>query len=660
MKLMSLKLENFQGVKSLSLDFEGRSASIYGDNGTGKTTVFNALTWLLFDKASTGSKEFSPKTKGADGNGLHHLNHGVTALFETDSGELIAFQKVYHEVYKKKRGSAQEERDGHTVDYFVNGVPAKEKEYTATITSLCGGDAEKLKMLTMPDYFAEKLPWKTRREILLDVCGNVSDTDVIHSRKELGELPGVLAIPGASGKMYGIEEYRKIAAARLKRLNEQLTSLPNRIDEAEKAIPDTSGLSEEAAHVQIRAAAEEIAALQEQRARFVVGDPHGADLRQEIAALEIKLSESRLSYMQRCHAEMAEQNAMVLEAEKKVSDHKLAKLALESELHSAQAALEAITSRRNDIMKEWKRVNAEVFSDASTICPTCGRELPEDRIEKLRAGFNLSKSRRLVELNRKGKQEASKDMLAACAAKVHEAELKLQQESSAVDDAIAASAAIKGKQVSMPPYESTEEYEILHAQLAALHAKAEDSAQLLQESVASLDAQLASARARERELTDVLAKITVADTQRERIRQLEAEERSLSEEYNSTERGLYLCDVFTRTKVDMLTEKINRKFVKVRFRLFETQQNGGLKEGCDVMVPTEAGSLVPYSDANHAARINAGLEIINTLSGYWGVKLPVMVDNAESITRLENISTQVIRLVVSETDQLLRLEVEEK
>lgn len=110
----------------------------------------------------------------------------------------------------------------------------------------------------------------------------------------------------------------------------------------------------------------------------------------------------------------------------------------------------------------------------------------------------------------------------------------------------------------------------------------------------------------------------------------------------------------------MLTEKINQKFKRVRFRLFETQQNGGLKEGCDVMVPTDAGNLVPYADANNAARINAGLEIINTLSDHWGVKLPVMVDNAESITRLEPIDTQVIRLVVSEPDKSLRLEVEGK
>lgn len=660
MKLMSMKLENFQGAKSLSLNFDGHSASIYGDNGTGKTTVYNALTWLLFDKASTGAKEFSPKTKGADGNDLHHLNHGVTALFETDSGERIAFQKVYHEVYKKKRGSAQEERDGHTVDYFVNGVPTKEKDYTATITSLCGGDSEKPKMLTMPDYFAEKLPWKTRREILLDMCGKVTDADVIKSRKELGELPELLAIPGTSGKMYEIDEFRKIATARLKKLNEQLVAIPNRIDEAEKAIPDVSGLDSEKVGVEIKAIGERIITLQEQRARASLGDTHESDIRKKIADLENQISDCRLAYMQMCHGEMEEQRAKILEAEKNVSEHKMARIALESELQIARAKLEAVTARRNDILKEWRRVNAETLSDASTICPTCGREFPADKLEKIKDDFNLSKSRRLVELNRRGKTEASKDMIAELTEKVRGLELKVRNESDAIDNAIVAYSSAKDGATSVAPFESTSEYKNLYSQISALRIQLNDSSSIMQESLASFDVQIEAARARELELSDMMAKIKIAELQKARIGQLEDEENHLSEEYNDTEHGLYLCDVFTREKVNMLTDKINQRFKKVRFRLFETQQNGGLKEGCDVMVPTDSGRLVPYSSANNAARVNAGLEIIDTLSEYWGVKLPVMVDNAESITRLENVNTQVIRLVVSEADKSLRLEVEVK
>lgn len=661
MKLLSMKLENFQGIRFLDLEFpDGCSGSIYGDNGTGKTTVFNALTWLLFDKASTGAKDFSPKTRGADGEGVHHLNHGVTASFRQESGEVVSFQKVYHEVYKKKRGSAQEERDGHTVDYFVNGVPTKEKDYTATILSLCGGDAEKPKMLTMPDYFAEQLPWKTRRTILLDVCGSVSDQEVINSSAELRELPAYLAIPGTSGRMYGIDEYRKITSARLKSLNEQISAVPGRIDEAEKAIPDLAGMNEEAVNSSIRLTSEELASLQLQRANAASDDAHGAEIRKQIADTELRISESRLAYLQQCNRELSEKNSKAMEAEKNVSIHRIAKMDLEAELRRAREKLAAVSAKRDEIMKAWRRVNAETLSESVKICPTCGRELPEDKLEKIVSDFNLSKSRRLAELNRKGKTEASKGMIADLNSEIQELEQKVTMESAAVDEAVKASAEAKRLAVSPEPYESTEEYAGYQEQLAALRNQLENSTRSASETVALLDAQIASVRERERSYTDLKVKFSIAATQKARICELETEERRLSEEYSVTEHGLYLCEVFTRTKVDMLTEKINQKFKRVRFRLFETQQNGGLKEGCDVMVPTDAGNLVPYADSNNAARINAGLEIINTLSDHWGVKLPVMVDNAESITRLEPIDTQVIRLVVSEPDKSLRLKVEGK
>lgn len=153
MKIKSLRLENFQGLKAATFDFEGQSASIYGDNATGKTTAYNAVTWLLFDRPSTGAKNYTPKTKGPEGD-LHYLDHAAEARFIMDDGRLVTLRKVFRENYKKKRGSATAEFDGHSVDFFIDGVPVKEKEYTATLMAFCGG-AEKMKMLTMPHYFAE-------------------------------------------------------------------------------------------------------------------------------------------------------------------------------------------------------------------------------------------------------------------------------------------------------------------------------------------------------------------------------------------------------------------------------------------------------------------------------------------------------------------------
>ena len=160
--------------------------------------------------------------------------------------------KTYHEVYKKKRGSATEEFSGHTVEYFIDGVPTKEKDYTGTILAFCGGDAEKPKMLTMPDYFPDQLDWQTRRKILLEVCGGVTDEEIIAASPELSELPDFLRMTGTAEQYYTIDEYRKIASAKKAEINKQLTALPERIDEASKAIPDITGLDQEAIEENIR------------------------------------------------------------------------------------------------------------------------------------------------------------------------------------------------------------------------------------------------------------------------------------------------------------------------------------------------------------------------------------------------------------------------
>ncbi len=156
MKLFNLKLENFQGLKAMSFNFDGKNASIFGDNGSGKTTVFNALTWLLFDKASTAAKNFTPKTKSASGD-VHFLDHAVEGQFRLANGHVLTLRKVFREIYKKRRGSASEEFSGHTTDYYVQKVPATEREYLSTVLTLLGSDLEQAKILAMPGYFAEEM-----------------------------------------------------------------------------------------------------------------------------------------------------------------------------------------------------------------------------------------------------------------------------------------------------------------------------------------------------------------------------------------------------------------------------------------------------------------------------------------------------------------------
>ncbi|WP_432613310.1 hypothetical protein [Bacillus subtilis] len=70
---------------------------------------------------------------------------------------------------------------------------------------------------------------------------------------------------------------------------------------------------------------------------------------------------------------------------------------------------------------------------------------------------------------------------------------------------------------------------------------------------------------------------------------------------------------------------------------------------------------MPYSSGlNNAARINVGLDIINTLNDYYRITAPIFVDNSEAVTKLINTNSQILSLIVSEKDKQLRVEFQDE
>lgn len=193
MKILKMRLENFQGVKELEIDPQGESSAIYGDNGTGKSTVYNAFTWLMYGKPSTTEKNYTPKTTGS-----HNLHHSVEMTVELADGSEMVLKKDYHEVYKTIKGNPQPVLSGHTTDYSMDGVPVSETQFKKNLLEIYH-DEELAKMLTSYNYFLENMKVADRRKILLQVCGDADFNEVIESQGDLlRELPEMLRNPSAS------------------------------------------------------------------------------------------------------------------------------------------------------------------------------------------------------------------------------------------------------------------------------------------------------------------------------------------------------------------------------------------------------------------------------------------------------------------------------
>ncbi|MDO4754250.1 MAG: AAA family ATPase [Bacillota bacterium] len=643
MQIKSLKLENFQGIKELDIDFS-QNTKIYGDNATGKTTIFNAFTWLLFDKPSTGAKNYSPKTKTADGE-AHYLDHGAEMMLVADDGQSISLKKVYKETYTKKRGSITETFTGHTTDYYVNGVPNAQKDYNKVVESLVG-DVEISKTLTMLDYFPSVMDWQKRREILFDICGDVSNEDIFSKKEELNKLKEYL-----DGRK--VPELKKIATVALSEINKELSTLPARIDEALKAAADKPEMS-----------AEELkkkeAEYKKEEERLISLISSGST-NSEIESIETKIRKLREENTKEEEDHRVSEQKKSADANKKIEDI-LTEIAiknnelilLKQDEKTAFSNIEWMKKTRQNLVEEHHRISSMQFDESSTVCPTCHREYDGAKIDEMKASFNLHKSTELEAITERGKKEASKELIAKEEEKAKTAAQKISSVSKEIEELEEQK---KKAKYEKKPFAKSKEYEAREAEIESLKVKVNDIASGSNATKNEHSEALNDIREKMNSIMRDFAKYEQIEAQQKRAEELKTSEKRLSKEYEMHQEIIGLCEEFTKVKVSMIDDKINSKFSSIRFRLFKEQINGGLQEDCEALIETKEGNLVPYSFANNAAKINAGIEIISTLSKHYGISIPIFVDNAESVTNLySDTDTQIIQLIVSEADKILRIE----
>ena len=647
MRLKTLKLHNFQGIRDLTLGADGRDLNVFGDNGVGKTTIFSSITWLLFDKDSSNRKDFEIKTLDANGQPYHGLDHEVEATFE--NGKAITLKKVYKEKLVKARGSAERTFTGHTTDYFINDVPVKKTEFTAKVAEMC--DEGVFKLLTNPSYLNEQVHWQERRRILLEVCGDISDVAVIASDKALAKLPEVLGD-------HSLDDYKKIIAGKRTKINEELKLIPARIDEVERGLPDVAGLNKAALVATIAEDREMAQILRDQISRIDSGGEVAAKKKQ-LAEIDAELLEIRNNYRERYEDLITQKQGTHREAKAKTLDAAVAITHTErATFHRVQQA-EALETTMANLRERWHQYNDLQFkhSDAS-ICPTCGQDIPEadlaDARYKALTDFNLQKAAKLEEIGAEGKQlRTQADELTAInkAEAMRLSDLRTERDDKKkLWDALQVDLDTLREQAdnytSDPAYiaELNKQGALLVA-ISDLQAGSTQEIAALREQIAGLETEVENAEFS-------LASFEMRKSGEKRIKELAARERELAAEYERLESELYLCEQFIRSKVALLEEKINSKFELARFKLFEEQINGGLSETC---ITTFNG--VPYDGGlNNGARINVGLDIIRTLSDHYGFYPPIIVDNAEAVTKLIPMKAQLIRLVVNEKDKVLRVE----
>lgn len=634
MKLTKLELLNFKGLKSFAINLNGNIV-IRGDNATGKTTVFDSVCWLLFGKDSLDRADFEIKTFEA-GEPIHKVNHEVTGTFTLDEGGTVELKRVYREKYSSPRGG-EVALTGHTTDYFVDGVPKKEKEYKEMVSSLV--DESIFKLITNPLYFNETYSWQNRRKLLLEMCGDISDEDVIASHDDLKALADIL-----SG--HSVDDHRKVVASKKATINKELDMLPVRIDEALRGKPEVTA-NPEVLRLNIDTLNADIEKLENDKALLQNGHSI-VDKRAELKDVQRKImareTELQMEYKKQYSLKSNEYDSVVAEIHNMTSKLK----DVRRQRIDANKEIDYLQNTVNELSLEFEAINKEAFAiDIDTNCPTCGQPLPDDQIkssrDKAELNFNKQKSKRLEEIN--NMIGLKNNAIANIKEKLQELDAEAKNTDGIdVKERRKADLINEIELLKPPVLEDDEVYSDLKAEELMLQMAIDEDNSDYSEEIAELEIKISDNKTERMKLEQELNKFAEIKRIELRVSELEAKQAELFEEKMKLDEASYLMDEFVKAKVNMLEESINARFKLARFKMFNVMLNGNVEECCET---TYKG--VPYRSMNNAARINVGLDIINALTSYYKVNAPVFIDNAEAVTEFVSVNSQTIKLIVDES-----------
>lgn len=641
--LKSLKLKNFKGIKDLTIDFS-KITNIFGENATGKTTIFDSFTWLLFDKDSQDRTSFEIKTLDFNNNVLHGLEHEVAGVLNID-GRDTTLSKTYKEKWTKKRGEAEKELTGHETLYYIDEVPVKKSKYQDKISSIV--DEQLFKLISNPLFFSTNMKWQDRRKVLLDIIGDITTERVINYKGGLRGIESLLLDKN-------IDTLKKSIQARKRKLNDDIKAIPYRIDECNLAIRNDIDFNMQESNKinilsEIQTLDEKILDNSKVSEEMMSKKTEFYNLKSQLRDIEFKAKIDAESPRKQLETELRETER---EENKLFSDLDR----IQYKIKTNEIQVSAMDLEIKSLREKWGQVNQEelIIPEESFICPTCQRPFEEHDIEtkrnEMQENFNLGKAKRLANINNTGKKNKEdmdqvKHELLTLKEQEEYISNKLEEIKKVISDK-------KEKIANFNPsldLENNKEYQALNQQMTALEteinapAVVNNQLQELKQKKSNLQIELEG-------INNLLAFKEQNIVLEKRKAELMEEEKKLSKQIAELEGQEFLCEEFIKTKVELLESSINNKFKNVSFKLFETQVNGGINECCEALI-----NGVPFSNANTASQINAGLDIINSLCNYYGVQAPIFIDNRESINQILDTGSQVINLIVSQ-DKNLRVE----
>lgn len=645
LKIKKISIENFAGLKNQVFEFNCNDARVYGANGTGKTTTATALQWLLFDKGLDGStKSFNPVPLDENNKEEYELIPTVEVELD-DNGKTLKIRKESHPKYTTNKTTNRKEYSrSRTKKQYINDESLKVKDFQSRISELVSEDV--FKLITNPAAF-NQLHWKEQRTILFEIADDIDTETIIKTNKDFEAIPQILGD-------HDIETKQKILKDKISQIEKDIKDIPIRINQTESNKQEVPKYDEE----RYEEVKQEIERLGKERIDVQNGKAE-IDLRNQLAD-----KQAELKRLEDNHEANNENRITSLNNEFNVEEGTVSNL--KTQIKNNKQQIDYENNRRKTLLDKHKEIQSQIeevknrqfeYKDDG-VCSCCGQPLPTDQVEQAKEKalkqFNKNKSQEIEELNNSkervvndGKQikptiEKLESQNNSLQIRVNEAEEKSQRILNKINQ-------LKASSVSVT---QTEEYKSVLNDINEINNKRKDIKATINDQLVNIDNQITELTQEKVEFENVKAIESSNKHLDDAIRELRMQEDNLLDEKEEHVHQNQVLKAFVTTRVKMLTENVNNKFNIAEFKLFNQLVNGELEETC---VTTVDG--VEYSGGlNNAARINVGLDIINTLSQHYKITAPIFIDNAESITDIIPTEAQQIQLIVSGQDKNLRME----
>lgn len=646
-KFKKIRIRNFRGLVSFEANLEGRSVRISGANGLGKSSVADAITWVLFGKDSRRRTAFPIDPVDDEGRIIHNLDVSVELEMLID-GQPTTLRRRRQEKWVQKRGMTREQLDGHQTTCYIDGRPLPSSDFSSHVDTIV--KEEHFRALTTPDYFPS-LPMDQQYRLLVKIVGTRSLAEIAAKDEEAMKVVDELG-------QRSLDQYRQGLSYDFQRTRKEQELIPVRLSEVQGFIEQVKAKGADGKTAQrhakgieekLRQVTQEIDSMagvvRAENARYNDQRAYIQQLRQQRAAIEDRIEK------QNREARTLHQS-LVCKAKEELEATEERHTAAKTMLGLHERRLKDLEQQLEDFRRRWKEVERLSFSwnAEEAVCPTCGQPLPQDQADQKRVEaemrFNERKMQQQDALDEEGKKLAAskqrlQDLSAAAREEMATAERLLPEACERLSKA-------EAEPIEQADYHDAADWQRLSGEIDQRMKELEQTTQAQEPpQLAALRTEEQAYRKELRLLEQTIDRSKQIDEYVRRERELQKQRTTLSGDIARMQTRLEAAERLQLMEANDLQKRVNELFPSVRFRLSRELLNGREVGHCELSVDG-----VPYSGLSSSERINAGLELINALARHYNIVAPIVIDNAEAVNKVAPTLGQQILLEVSPAKKL--------